>query len=76
MLLFYVRGYVDPMGNSAAVKITSTKNPNDPIGNRPRYIPAYSAVPQSTAPPRTGNNNGAILLKIFFAQHVLRCRYY
>jgi hypothetical protein len=28
------------------------KNSNDTIGNRTRDLPAYSAVPQLTAPPR------------------------
>ena len=28
------------------------KNTNDPIGNRTRDLPACSAVPQPTAPPR------------------------
>jgi hypothetical protein len=28
------------------------KNPNDIIGNRTRDLPACSAVPQPTAPPR------------------------
>jgi len=27
------------------------KNRNDTIGNRTRYLPAYNAVPHSTAPP-------------------------
>jgi len=31
----------------------SIKNSNDTIGNRTRYLPACSAVPQPTAPPRT-----------------------
>jgi hypothetical protein len=30
----------------------SMKNSNDTIGNRTRDLPACSAVPQSTAPPR------------------------
>jgi hypothetical protein len=30
----------------------STKNSNDPIGSRTRDLPACSAVPQPTAPPR------------------------
>jgi len=30
----------------------SIKNSNDTIGNRTRYLPAYSAVPQPPAPPR------------------------
>ena len=29
----------------------SMKNPNDPIGNRSRYLPDGSGVPQPTAPP-------------------------
>jgi len=29
----------------------SMKNSNDTIGNRTRELPAYSAVPQPTAPP-------------------------
>jgi len=29
------------------------RNSNDNIGNRTRDLPAYSAVPQSTAPPHT-----------------------
>ena len=28
------------------------KNSHDPIGNRTRYLPARSAMPQPTAPPR------------------------
>ena len=32
--------------------IKSTKNSNDPIGNRTRDLAAYSRVPQPTAPPR------------------------
>jgi hypothetical protein len=31
----------------------SMKNCNDTIGNRTRDLPACSAVPQPTAPPRT-----------------------
>jgi hypothetical protein len=38
---------------SEAGRIKSMKNPNDPIGNRMRNLPAYSAVPQPTAPPCT-----------------------
>ena len=35
----------------------SMKNSNDTIGkNRTRDLPAYSAVPQSTAPPRAPFN--------------------
>ena len=29
------------------------KNSNDTIGNRTRNLPAFSAVPQPTAPPHT-----------------------
>jgi hypothetical protein len=34
----------------------SIKNSNDTIGNRNRDLPAYSAVPQPTTPPRAPNN--------------------
>ena len=33
-------------------KFKSMKNPNDPIGNRIRNLPACSALPQPAAPPR------------------------
>jgi hypothetical protein len=33
-------------------RIKSLKNPNDPIGNRARDLPACSTVPQPTASPR------------------------
>jgi hypothetical protein len=35
------------------MKIISMKNSNDTIGNRTRDLPACSAVPQPTAPPRS-----------------------
>jgi hypothetical protein len=38
--------------HSAAGRIQSMKSPNDPIGNRTRYLPACSAEPQPTATPR------------------------
>ena len=41
-----------PQGHSTAGRIMSMKNSNDTIGNRTRDIPACSAVPEPTAPPR------------------------
>jgi hypothetical protein len=41
-----------PQGHSAVGRILSLKNSNDNIGNRIRDLPACSAVPQPTAPPR------------------------
>jgi len=41
-----------PQGHGAAGRIMSLKKSNDTIGNRSRDLPAYSAVPQPTAPPR------------------------
>jgi hypothetical protein len=41
-----------PQGHCAGGRIMSMKNSNDTIGNRTRDLPAYSAVPQQTAPPR------------------------
>ena len=42
-----------PQGHSAAGRIMSIKNSNDTIGNRTCDLPACSAVPQPTGPPRT-----------------------
>jgi hypothetical protein len=39
-------------GHSAAGRIMSMKNSSDNIGNGTRDLPACSAVPQPTAPPR------------------------
>jgi len=41
----------------------SMKNSNDTIGNRTRDIPACSAVPQSSATPRTPD----LLQRILFS---------
>jgi hypothetical protein len=41
-----------PQGHSAAGRIMSMKNFNDTIGNRTHDLPACSAIPQPTAPPR------------------------
>ena len=41
-----------PQGHIAAGRIMSMKNSNDTIGNQTCDLPACSAVPQPTAPPR------------------------
>ena len=41
-----------PQGHSAARRIIAMKNSNDTTGNRTRDLPACSAVPPPTAPPR------------------------
>ena len=41
-----------PQSHRAAGRIVSMKNSNDTIGNRTRNLPACSALPQPTAPPR------------------------
>jgi hypothetical protein len=45
-------GLNQPEGHSAAGRIMSMKNSNDTIGNRTHELPACSAVPQPTVPPR------------------------
>ena len=50
-ILFYQRLSRLP-GQSAAGKIKSMIKSNDLIGNRNSNFPAFSAVPQPTAPPR------------------------
>jgi hypothetical protein len=42
-----------PQGRSATGRIKSLETFSDPIGSRTRDLPAFSAVPQPTAPPRT-----------------------
>jgi hypothetical protein len=42
-----------PQGHNATGRIKSLKISSDPIGNRNPNLPACSAVPQPTAPPRT-----------------------
>jgi hypothetical protein len=46
-----------PQGHSAAGRNMSMKNSNDTIGKRTRDLPAWSTVPQPTAPPRTPMNS-------------------
>ena len=55
LVLISVKGWVKPLGHTAAGRIMSTKNSNDTVGNRTRDLPACSAVPQPTALPRTAN---------------------
>ena len=47
-----------PQGHSAAGRIMSMKNSSYTIGNRTRDLPACSAVPQPTAPPRPVLDSG------------------
>ena len=49
----YCQRLSQPQGHSSTERIISMKNSNDIIGNRTRDLPTCSAVPQSTAPPRT-----------------------
>jgi hypothetical protein len=59
-------------GHSAAGRIKTTKNSNYTMGNRTRYLPACSAVPQATETPR---DKSVIQLKIIHSsQHVGRDR--
>jgi len=46
------------------------KNSNDTIGNRTRDLPACSAVPQQTAPPRTPIEIQYDILNIIFGEHL------
>jgi hypothetical protein len=53
LVLISVKRLSRPQGHTSARGIKSLKNSSDPIGNRTRDLPACSAVPQPTAPPRT-----------------------
>ena len=52
-LYSFLLGVRSTHGHSAAGRIKSIKNPNDPIGNRTPDLLACSALPQPAAPPRT-----------------------
>jgi len=52
LVLISVTGRGDVQGHSAAGRIMSMPNSNDTIVNRTRDLPACSAVPQTTEPPR------------------------
>jgi len=59
-----------------ARRIMSMKNSNDTIGNRTHDLPACSAVPQPTAPPRTPTYpitilNFRVLAHKFGVRHIL-----
>ena len=59
-----------PQDHNAAGRIMSMKNSNDTIGYRTRNLPACSAVPQPTAPPRGPNKYSMSILIIFWS---LKC---
>ena len=52
LVLNSARDRVNPRVTVQSGRIKLIKNTNDPIGNLNRDLPAYSAVPQPTAPPR------------------------
>ena len=55
----------------------SMKNSNDAIGNRTRDLPVCSAVPQSTAPPRSTMDYHELFPKsMFLGPHKFVIFYY
>jgi hypothetical protein len=53
LVLISVKRLSRPQGHNTTGRIKPLKNSSDSIGNRTRNLPACSAVPQPTAPPRT-----------------------
>ena len=60
-----------PQSRSAAGRTMSMKNHNDPVGNRTRDLPACSAAPPPTAPPRILHHVCALYI-IFTIKHLRR----
>jgi hypothetical protein len=57
LVLIAVKSMSLPQDHSAVEGIKSIKNFNDPVGNRTYDLPAFSAVPKTTAPPQTNTNH-------------------
>jgi len=46
------------------------KNSNNTIGKQTRYLPVCSAVPQTTAPPRTGETTSFIFVQKMYLNNI------
>jgi len=62
-----------PQYHSGARRIMSMKISNDTMGNRTRDIPACSALPQPTAPPRAPHVLYSIILLLLLCGKLIRC---
>ena len=61
-----------PQGHSATERIMSIRNSSDTIGNRARYLPACSAVPQPVALPRTPTK-ACVCMYVLHGREILVC---
>jgi len=69
LVLISIRGWVNPRAVVAAGRVVTIKNFNNTIGNRTHDLPACSAAPQPTAPPRAPLQECTCLYVLLFLWH-------
>jgi hypothetical protein len=72
LILFSVRRWVVPQGQSGAESIMSMNTSSDTTGNRNRDFPTCSGIPQQTAPPRSVRAAHSVVTCYFEELHAVK----